>query len=516
MPANDSNAMQSAHCSVLRSACLTLHAPQPFCSRPLTTCRRPFRIDVFGGHAAVDVNRTLKTLKGLADPLDSHKLRHLDRDIFTRPAEDVVPLPLKHESAHMLWPKWEAGYADVVFPTLLPLGWELLQQRLPNTTWMISGAHYTQLWEPFRRLSRGLCTFERDDQIEDATVAKPLGRCAPKACFERLSLCDVKHPTHGRKAWLARAKLDEVLGLPQPLPHVPAVSTESGRLRVLFAVREGHRHLLNTRQLVEACPQVHIQGWRISCIAQLLGALDVMEQIRMLREADVLVCMHGGDCTNGIHMRPGRATVEVVNYGFEKASRSWLDLFRVHLEPVIRHVRVVGPPVTMGQPSVLMSWNANGSLPLSTFRKVLHSIVSADGVREFHAWQPRRANESSMSPQNQHGGHCGTTRAGDEGDCERGERGSLAVGPVLPDLAACRDACARCSRCNYVSFSAANKECSWFHSCRLNRLQLEPKMWTQQTDGKFAQVPSDWVSLGVSARHAGSKRIDRHSIPKEE
>ena len=202
--------------------------------------------------------------------------------------------------------------------------------------------------------------------------------------------------------------------------------------------------------------------------------------------------------------------------GFEKASRSWLDLFRVHLEPVIRHVRVVGPPVTMGQPSVLMSWNANGSLPLSTFRKVLHSIVSADGVREFHAWQPRRANESSMSPQNQHGGHCGTTRAGDEGDCERGERGSLAVGPVLPDLAACRDACARCSRCNYVSFSAANKECSWFHSCRLNRLQLEPKMWTQQTDGKFAQVPSDWVSLGVSARHAGSKRIDRHSIPKEE
>ena len=60
---------------------------------------------------------------------------------------------------------------------------------------------------------------------------------------------------------------------------------------------------------------------------------------------------------------------------------------------------------------------------------------------------------------------------------------------------------------DYVSFSAANKECGWFHLCRLNHLHVDENMWVQQPDGKFAQVPFDWLSMGVSVRHTGSARV---------
>ena len=65
------------------------------------------------------------------------------------------------------------------------------------------------------------------------------------------------------------------------------------------------------------------------------------------------------------------------------------------------------------------------------------------------------------------------TTEGDEGDCDRGDKGSFRVGePALPHLKACVDACKGCTRCRYVSFSTSHEDCSWFHSCDLGRLHV--------------------------------------------
>ena len=63
------------------------------------------------------------------------------------------------------------------------------------------------------------------------------------------------------------------------------------------------------------------------------------------------------------------------------------------------------------------------------------------------------------------------------------------------DQAHLKDVSSRIQR-DYVSFSAANKECGWFRLCRLNHLQVDENMWVQQPDGKFAQVPFDWLEHG--------------------
>ena len=69
------------HCTTLRGpACLTVQEPQPSCSD--TCSRRPFRIDVYGPNATMDVAAALR--KQIRDPLNSFRLRHLHRDLFAR------------------------------------------------------------------------------------------------------------------------------------------------------------------------------------------------------------------------------------------------------------------------------------------------------------------------------------------------------------------------------------------------------------------------------------------------
>ena len=75
-------------------------------------------------------------------------------------------------------------------------------------------------------------------------------------------------------------------------------------------------------------------------------------------------------------------------------------------------------------------------------------------------------------------GHCGTTQTGERGDCESGDKGSLL--PVMQAayknkkkwhaaIAECMALCAQCARCEYVSISPRWNDCSWYHSCDLNR-----------------------------------------------
>jgi hypothetical protein len=71
-------------------------------------------------------------------------------------------------------------------------------------------------------------------------------------------------------------------------------------------------------------------------------------------------------------------------------------------------------------------------------------------------------------------GYCAATVDGDNGDCDAGVRGSwMASEAGVQTLAECADLCGNCSRCNYVSFSLAGNDCSWHHSCSLEKLHAD-------------------------------------------
>ena len=75
-------------------------------------------------------------------------------------------------------------------------------------------------------------------------------------------------------------------------------------------------------------------------------------------------------------------------------------------------------------------------------------------------------------------GYCAATATGKVGDCTAGNKGcftwppSPAAAPSgkLRGLQACVLECLKCARCNYVSFSRMERDCSWYHSCDLARL----------------------------------------------
>ena len=64
-------------------------------------------------------------------------------------------------------------------------------------------------------------------------------------------------------------------------------------------------------------------------------------------------------------------------------------------------------------------------------------------------------------------GHCGFTPAGNAGDCITGWRGTWSSRNIsVIDLAGCVEHCrTTCPRCQYVSFSALDDDCSWYHMC---------------------------------------------------
>uniref|UniRef100_A0A7S3FK20 Uncharacterized protein n=1 Tax=Haptolina ericina TaxID=156174 RepID=A0A7S3FK20_9EUKA len=61
------------------------------------------------------------------------------------------------------------------------------------------------------------------------------------------------------------------------------------------------------------------------------------------------------------------------------------------------------------------------------------------------------------------GGFCAPTTDGS--DCDRGNSGAW---PFL-DEHDCRSRCTSCARCNVISFSKINKDCSWYHDCHTGR-----------------------------------------------
>lgn len=289
------------NCATLRSACLRRLSPQPSCSSDCSRRKRPFRIDVYGTHAHHDVQTALKRLVSLQDPLIASRMRHLERDIFPRADLDRHPtrLPMRRESHTMLWPMWENGFSEAVMWSLLPLGFLLSMGALPNTTWMLSGALHPRSWSPLRKLSPGLCTFERYDRVGSpvsdviSRVRDPLPRCRP-ACFASLTLCKIDQSVIHRYSWRGRVALDALLGFPPPLLADAAASAKPGELRVVFARRRSlHGRLLtNQDELIRACRTMRPHNWSLLCSEHDLGAGPLAHTVTLLRATDVLVSMH--------------------------------------------------------------------------------------------------------------------------------------------------------------------------------------------------------------------------------
>ena len=100
------------HCSTLHDACLNVLASQP-CSRGCK--QRTFEVDVYGSGAAKEVDLLLWERRKLRDPLESFKLRHLEKGWFrTHNTSTSNSSDPKRESIHLLWPHWENGYSDLV------------------------------------------------------------------------------------------------------------------------------------------------------------------------------------------------------------------------------------------------------------------------------------------------------------------------------------------------------------------------------------------------------------------
>ena len=60
-------------------------------------------------------------------------------------------------------------------------------------------------------------------------------------------------------------------------------------------------------------------------------------------------------------------------------------------------------------------------------------------------------------------GLCAPTTDG--GDCTDGSSGAW----PYTNATDCAARCLTCGRCNFVSYSALNRDCSWFHACHTGR-----------------------------------------------
>eukprot|EP00324_Dicrateria_rotunda_P001800 CAMPEP_0206161116 /NCGR_PEP_ID=MMETSP1474-20131121/7382_1 /ASSEMBLY_ACC=CAM_ASM_001110 /TAXON_ID=97495 /ORGANISM="Imantonia sp., Strain RCC918" /LENGTH=186 /DNA_ID=CAMNT_0053562835 /DNA_START=13 /DNA_END=570 /DNA_ORIENTATION=- len=115
-------------------------------------------------------------------------------------------------------------------------------------------------------------------------------------------------------------------------------------------------------------------------------------------------------------------------------------------------------------------------------------------------------------------GHCGATslKAPWQGNCLRDDRGVLALPPSAfqdwSTLAShCADACAKCKRCYYISFSVRFQDCSFYHKCSHKELNLDPVGFTSSRFDPDAWIPRAQpqfasISMNVSRQYWQQRR----------
>jgi hypothetical protein len=89
------------------------------------------------------------------------------------------------------------------------------------------------------------------------------------------------------------------------------------RLRVTISVRTGGRYILNLPALMEIMVGTGLVNARwLREHVVVLETLSFEEQVRIMAQTDVLICVHGAAVINGIFMRPGSVVLELFNARF--------------------------------------------------------------------------------------------------------------------------------------------------------------------------------------------------------
>ena len=140
-------------------------------------------------------------------------------------------------------------------------------------------------------------------------------------------------------------------------------------------------------------------------------------------------------------------------------------------------------PSSIGQRGDGLCHAPDGSPEGTGYRE---SVLSPEGTgyRES-AWSPEGTGyrDAVWSPEATRAsathGYCAETETGAEGDCVAGDKGSWRMGTktmAITDMNACVRHCVRhCARCNYVSVSQADGDCSWYHACDMRALYPAPQ-----------------------------------------
>ena len=85
-------------------------------------------------------------------------------------------------------------------------------------------------------------------------------------------------------------------------------------------------------------------------------------------------------------------------------------------------------------------------------------------------------------------GYCALTVS--KGDCHLGDSGTLEEDDAAASLRRCRLACEKgCPRCAVVSWSAKNRDCSWYAHCDLDDLRRPPKEAPDYVSSRVRTVP---------------------------
>ena len=102
-------------------------------------------------------------------------------------------------------------------------------------------------------------------------------------------------------------------------------------------------------------------------------------------------------------------------------------------------------------------------------------------------------------------GFCAPTVDGDNGDCDAGDFGSWLAKPSgVTTIGDCAALCSGCPRCNYVSFSAAANDCSWYYNCNLDALRTD--FGSTHESLAVVREPEASRAAGVMDRAASGKR----------
>lgn len=152
----------------------------------------------------------------------------------------------------------------------------------------------------------------------------------------------------------------------------------------------------------------------------------------------------------------------------EEASRTvgaWLSLARCTraiVSPIVSAFSDLAARVA-GIPIVRCCSRVHAS-SVTVFRQRARLLVDVANTSLIRQWQS-----------GSHRGKCGPTVSDDPGDCESGDRGMWRLTTFdssRPALAAsaCLHRCSRCRRCNFISVSHLNNDCSWFNTCNLSGL----------------------------------------------